>query len=137
MPRFVVLEHDYPDVHWDLMLESGEKLEAWSLPPHTLPLGAFRCLAKRLPDHRSRYLDYEGEISDGRGSVQRIDAGIFDRLSEQRFLLRGAVFTGVLEFYADGSIYFFPNPYSTPSSLPMTRTPSDAAGDAVILSDVS
>jgi len=99
MPRFVVLEHDYPDLHWDLMLESGEMLMTWSLLPQ--PFGEFRCPAKRLPDHRKRYLDYEGKVSGGRGSVRRVDAGTFDLLGERRFLLHGAVFIGVLEFQED------------------------------------
>ena len=35
MPRFVILEHDHPVVHWDLMLEAGEALRTWRLaaPP--------------------------------------------------------------------------------------------------------
>ena len=141
VPRFVVLEHDYPDVHWDLMLESvaesDEALATWSLAPQPLSPGGFRCPAKRLPDHRKRYLDYEGEVAGSRGSVRRVDAGTFDRLDERRFLLHGTVFAGVLEFKADGGIHFLPNPYSTPSSLPITRMPSATAGDAVILPDVS
>ena len=101
MPRFVVLEHDHPDVHWDLMLESEETLATWSLPPMALPIGEFQCPAKRLPDHRKRYLDYEGPVSDGRGTVRRIDAGTFERLDERRFRLNGSVFAGVLEFHSD------------------------------------
>ena len=32
--------------------------------------------ATPLPLHRSRYLDYEGPLSDGRGTVRRLAAGI-------------------------------------------------------------
>jgi hypothetical protein len=32
-------------------------------------------LATRLPDHRSLYLDYEGEVSQGRGHVERVASG--------------------------------------------------------------
>ena len=99
MPRFVVLEHDHPNLHWDLMLESGEMLATWSLQPQAP--GAFQCPAKRLPDHRKRYLDYEGEVANGRGSVCRVDAGTFGQLDERRFLLHGSVFVGTLEFQAD------------------------------------
>src|SRR5437868_1093145 len=31
MPRFVVLEHDWPSLHWDFLLEAGEVLLAWRL----------------------------------------------------------------------------------------------------------
>ena len=73
MPRFVVLTHDHPTLHWDLLLEAGEVLRSWRLafPPETPgEIGA-----TAIPDHRLRYLDYEGEISGGRGSVTRWDAG--------------------------------------------------------------
>ena len=110
MPRFVVLEHDHPDLHWDLMLESDERLTTWALPPQ--PFGAFQCSAKRLPDHRKRYLDYEGEVSGGRGCVRRIDAGIVERLDELRFRLYGTVFAGILEFQTD-SCRFQPSEAST------------------------
>src|SRR5205807_395991 len=35
MPRFVILEHDHPELHWDLMLEAGPVLRTWRLaaPP--------------------------------------------------------------------------------------------------------
>ncbi|WP_146439947.1 hypothetical protein [Crateriforma conspicua] len=33
--------------------------------------------ATRLPDHRTKYLEYEGPISGNRGSVRRVDSGFF------------------------------------------------------------
>ena len=76
MPRFVVLRHDCrPDyargLHWDFMLEVGDVLHTWALVCEP----AAACLAERLPDHRLYYLDYEGEVSGGRGTVTRWDAG--------------------------------------------------------------
>ena len=75
MPRFAILEHDYPILHWDLLLESGPALRTWrvSAPPE---------LGKQIEatpsfDHRLVYLDYEGPISGGRGRVKRWDAGTF------------------------------------------------------------
>ena len=113
MLRFVVLEHDHPDVHWDMMhesvTESNETLATWSLPPRPLPLGEFQCPVKRLSDHRKRYLDYEGPVSDGRGCVRRIDAGTFERLDERRFLLRGTVFDGIFELTDDDFCRFQPS----------------------------
>ena len=75
MPRFVVLSHDWPFPHFDLLLENQASLLAWRLSawpptPQSTP--------ERLPDHRLLYLDYEGPISNDRGRVVRIDAGQFE-----------------------------------------------------------
>ena len=76
MPRFAVLQHDSPSgVHWDLFLESGATLRTWSLPQPPEP-GA-DLPAMPLPDHRLIYPDYEGPISDDRGSVAAWDRGGF------------------------------------------------------------
>jgi hypothetical protein len=74
MPRFVILEHDHPELHWDLMLESGDVLRTWRLlrPPDT-PGETIDAIA--IGDHRKAYLDYEGPVSGGRGNVKRWDAG--------------------------------------------------------------
>jgi hypothetical protein len=76
MPRFVVLTHDHPFLHWDLMLEEGEILRTWRLaqPPDAEgPIDA-----EALPDHRLAYLDYEGPVSGGRGTVERWDVGTYE-----------------------------------------------------------
>ena len=86
---FVLLEHetapgtapatsgaDRAAVHWDLMIEipSQERLATWRLVLD--PLGGAETIpAERLADHRRVYLDYEGEISGGRGRVRRLDRG--------------------------------------------------------------
>ncbi|MCH7719640.1 MAG: hypothetical protein IH988_01435 [Planctomycetes bacterium] len=74
--RFVILHHSLDrGEHWDLMLEHRGKLATWQLDrrpqaPADLPLPA-----RRLADHRSAYLTYQGEISRGRGRVRRVDEG--------------------------------------------------------------
>lgn len=74
MPRFVVLEHDSPrGRHWDFMLQRGESLATWALSAP--PDAAGPIAADALPDHRLAYLDYEGPVSGGRGSVARWDCG--------------------------------------------------------------
>jgi hypothetical protein len=75
MPRFVILEHDHPQLHWDLLLECGPVLRAWRLlaapqPGRTVP-------AQPSFDHRPFYLDYEGPVGGGRGQVKRWDGGSF------------------------------------------------------------
>jgi hypothetical protein len=75
MPRFVILEHDHPHLHWDLMLEAGAMLRTWRLaqPPEPGRIVA----AEALADHRLLYLDYEGPVSGNRGYVRRWDWGTY------------------------------------------------------------
>lgn len=79
MPRFVVLEHDWPSPHFDLMLEWGGVLRSWRL---TNPPSCGEIVGEAAPDHRLAYLDYEGPVSGGRGSVKRWDAGDYALLNE-------------------------------------------------------
>lgn len=74
MPRFVILEHDHPSLHWDLMLETGAVLWTWRLAAPPRQAGE-RIAAERIGDHRKAYLEYEGPVSGGRGTVRRWDAG--------------------------------------------------------------
>ena len=80
MPRYVILEHDHPALHWDFMLEAGDALRTWRLaecpqPGRVIP-------AEPVFDHRLVYLDYEGPVSGGRGSVSRWDFGSFTWLAD-------------------------------------------------------
>jgi hypothetical protein len=75
MPRFVVLDHDHPWPHFDLMLEAGPVLWTWRLE---CPLEAgTEQSAERIQDHRLHYLEYEGPVSGNRGRVFRRDEGEF------------------------------------------------------------
>src|SRR5690242_15495503 len=76
VPRFVILEHDYPERHWDLMFEAGPVLKTWRLAGCPRP-GGVAVEAEESFDHRPIYLDYEGPVSGGRGTVTRRDAGDF------------------------------------------------------------
>lgn len=81
MPRFVILVHDFPTLHWDLLLENSAALRAWRLlqpPDSPLPIPA-----EPLPDHRKMYLDYEGAVSGNRGTVTRWDAGEYLVVSDE------------------------------------------------------
>jgi hypothetical protein len=105
MPRFVILDHDWPEPHADLLLENGATLLAWRLPLPVTLLGTTPFMvtmpATRLPDHRLVYLDYEGPVSGDRGRVQRIDAGEFAWVSREEGRavvdLSGARFRGRVE----------------------------------------
>ena len=96
MPRFVLLEHNWDGVHWDLMLETGAVLRTWAIDA---PLVAGTELAARaLPDHRRHYLDYEGAVSGNRGTVRRVDAGTYSVLewadTRVRVRLQGSQLVG-------------------------------------------
>lgn len=87
--RFVLLLHTLPDgspqsTHWDLMIRQDDSLltlALQALPPQTLHTSGLVWPARRLPDHRLRYLEYEGVVGPAqpgganRGSVRRVAAG--------------------------------------------------------------
>src|SRR5436309_2648504 len=81
MPRFVILEHDHPTLHWDFMLEAGTALKTWRLAKAPATEGE-SIAAEPLGDHRIAYLDYEGPVSGGRGEVRRWDRGDYELLSD-------------------------------------------------------
>ena len=99
MPRYVILEHDWPQRHWDFMLEAGNVLQTWRLSD--VPQLAVAIPAEKSFDHRLMYLDYEGAISGGRGSVIRWDGGNFETLIEQEnrrvIQLKGKRLQGTVE----------------------------------------
>ena len=78
------------------MLETGSVLSAWSIPPQCPAGTSFTCPATPLPDHRTHYLDYEGEVTGNRGMVVRIDTGTYEQITSETFLLHGTHFTGTL-----------------------------------------
>ncbi len=109
MPRFVVLLHETPPgyvrgTHFDLMLESSGVLHTWAM--EKLPSAAESVLAEQLPDHRLHYLDFEGSVEGGRGSVRRVDVGEYALVesagSAMKLLMRGKLLLGVLTLAAEG-----------------------------------
>jgi DNA polymerase Ligase (LigD) len=106
MPRFVILEHDHPVLHWDLMLEAGAALRTWRLAQAPSTTGAV-IDAQALPDHRLEYLEYEGPVSGGRGAVKRWDTGAYETLSaaieELRVRMYGARVGGVARLLQTGN----------------------------------
>ena len=105
MPRFVILEHDWPARHWDLLLEAGPVLRAWRLLAEPGPGVAVP--AEANADHRLLYLDYEGPVPVGRGRVSRWDAGTFEWLADEPegvvVDLRGAKLAGA--FAVGGGLF--------------------------------
>ncbi|MBC7350990.1 MAG: hypothetical protein H5U08_01420 [Thermogutta sp.] len=92
MRRFVILEHDSPrGLHYDFMLETATLLATWALAE--IPVTGKIIPAQQLPDHRRIYLEYEGEISGGRGTVRRWDEGTY-LLSKRTNLMLELVLDG-------------------------------------------
>ena len=79
MPRFVIQKHTKRrTAHFDLMIEKGRNLITWSIPNILSLLNSDKITqAKKLPNHRLLYLNYEGKISRGRGKVQIWDNGTY------------------------------------------------------------
>ena len=85
MHHAVLLKHTLPDGSWhyDWLIEQPactheHRLLALKtqIRPDLLAKAPFETL--KLQDHRVQYLNYEGPISKGRGTVQRIAAGIVE-----------------------------------------------------------
>lgn len=80
--RYVILLHDAPVIHWDLMLEQPETLRTWRLLSCPEPSAVLE--AEAIADHRLRYLDYEGPVSGDRGTVAQWDSGEYSILRQDR-----------------------------------------------------
>jgi len=86
MTRFTLLEHtgapdDPVGRHFDLLLQVGQACCAWRL--FEIPLPGGECVtALQIAPHRLQWLDHvAGDVSGGRGSARRIDAGSYEVLS--------------------------------------------------------
>lgn len=74
MPRYTISRHvgSKEGDHYDLFLEQGEILKTWRLQNTSFH---FPQPARQIKDHRKMYLDYEGEVPGGRGTVKVWDTG--------------------------------------------------------------
>jgi hypothetical protein len=80
--RYVILRHEVPPgsarpSHWDWLFDVGPEkpLLTWAL--EELPRDGATLRGFPLPPHRRQYLDYEGELSGGRGVVRKWDVGTY------------------------------------------------------------
>ena len=87
MEEFVILHHQMLDdsprpSHWDLMFQQQQELLTWAIKSN--PFEVFDQIpVRRLPNHRLEYLNYEGEISGGRGMVKQLAKGKFRWVAKQ------------------------------------------------------
>lgn len=92
--RFVILLHRLGDgEHWDLMIERGDVLATWQLARNPLTPGPWPIPARRIGNHRKAYLQYEGPLTQNRGSVTRIESGTA-KLTEHGPTRHNIQFTG-------------------------------------------
>jgi hypothetical protein len=111
---FVLLEHTTRDgVHWDFIIEvSGRALlPTWRLPQNPLETSG-NIPAELIADHPAHFLEYEGPLREGRGSVRRLDRGAATvlRLDARRLKaeVSGDRLCGIIEVSTgpDGRCYF-------------------------------
>lgn len=78
--RFVLLHHlaTGRDPHFDLLLELRPGRKLWDLETKKDPRAAYTPIIwRRHGLHRRRYLNYEGDLGNGRGIVKRLDCGTY------------------------------------------------------------
>ena len=112
--RFVILLHDVAGSarasgltrtssdHFDWMFQAETGLRTWAVSvtefdaiswrPGTRPMvpSFTRLIAEQLPDHRTAYLEYEGPVSENRGTVKRVEVGDYrlEKSGSNDFVLR-------------------------------------------------
>ena len=67
-------------LHWDLMLEQAGVLRTWALSEEPRIGSTIQGLL--LDDHRLAYLEFEGEVTGGRGIVTAWMKGTYKRYGE-------------------------------------------------------
>ena len=123
MLPFVVLRHDVgPEfgrtsdsaepAHYDWMFQVGQSLRTWATEPIESLLQEGEIDATALPDHRLKYLQFEGDIGGQRGSVKSIVRGDYSLIQqdEEQFCViaswvmsDGEIQSRPLKFYRSSS----------------------------------
>ena len=108
MNKWVLLEHKVCsdnsfDIHYDFLIENGMDCLTWKFLKLPL-LNKPSTEIFKQPNHRLVWLSrVEHELSRNRGSVKRIDHGIFKNVSDKfdsesfRFILDGKLLYGLIE----------------------------------------
>lgn len=101
--RFVIHKHTRGnETHWDLMIEEADCLKTWRLdnPPEKLTSGKTK--ATPIFDHDKKFLTYQGPVNNGTGSVEQVDEGICEILTnnknELKIKFEGKFLKGIFDF---------------------------------------
>lgn len=100
MPRFTLSLHHSESPHFDMFMEKtkGTGLNTWSFPQDQLPMLAegqsIRVTIK--DDHREKYLDFEGDLDDNRGTITIRDQGEWKQINPDTIMVRGKLIKGTL-----------------------------------------
>lgn len=108
--------------HWDLMLEVRNTLWTWRLAE--LPTTNHTILGERIADHRTHYLDYEGPISNNRGTVNRIRTGRY------RWVKESPNYLAVLQFENESWELMFENEKPTAKISITNRSTAPISGES-------
>jgi hypothetical protein len=74
--HFVIHKHTQEgQVHWDLMIESGNKLKTWRLDNPPEKSATEKTKATPIFDHDKKFLTYQGPVNKGKGTVEIADEG--------------------------------------------------------------
>ena len=108
--RFSIAKHEMPanssrHSHFDLFLESEGTLMTWELT--SLLTTQNNQVVRRLANHRLVYLDFQGPLSDDRGTVKLVDTGSLEwvTLESERLISRinGQTTDGILTLTSEDS----------------------------------
>ena len=108
--RFSIAKHEMPanssrHSHFDLFLESEGTLMTWELT--SLLTSQNNQVVRRLANHRLVYLDFQGPLSDDRGTVKLVDTGSLEwvTLESERLIgrINGQTTDGKLTLTSEGS----------------------------------
>lgn len=77
--KFSILLHKCHIDHYDFMLEQKNNLATWKISVENLTdlLDGKIIKSNRIQDHRKKYLNYEGLVSNNKGEVSIFDSGEF------------------------------------------------------------
>ena len=108
MNKFVIQKHTKADdVHWDLMLQTGDILQTWRLDSPPQELQNQVTTAIKIFDHPLKFLTYEGAVNDRKGQVEIADHGTYQLIhngeTKIEFELQGKILKGnfILELVVD------------------------------------
>lgn len=110
--RFVIHYHLTEKGHFDFMIEEDDSLLTWRIKPDLFEnlKNGLTIESQQISNHSKDYINCQGPISCGRGSVKVIDAGSCKKNGGNSLFLSGKIFHGNLDFEAKKrtrNIYIF------------------------------